>query len=346
MQSHVNGEPRPHLAHLLARLNRIDGRSILATLSVSVTAQRCLFPSPDSGGDEQPACSDGVISYVHHSDGFDDGATAPKTAEDWARRHRVTAESLSSIVAHFAAGGKPITCIVFMMAGPTMVDVARSHSIPFVVSWIRPATVLDIEYHYFHGGYRELITGHATGGDHAHKVSMSLPGLSHPLLLWDFLSFLLDKIGSVLANALMEMFRELFESMDQWRPKVLVNTIEELEANVLAEMKRHLDVVTVGPMPTNVYLVEEEWEVGVRGQNSDGVVTRTELARCIELVMGDGAKAVAIRERMKELKEIAQAAASIGGSMDRNLRVFLSKHSKLLSPDTFCIRRSVMTKSV
>jgi hypothetical protein len=52
--------------------------------------------------------------------------------------------------------------------------------------------------------------------------------------------------------------------------------------------------------PTNAYLVEEEWEVGVRGKrNSDGVITGTEVARCIELVMGDGAGAVAIKDRIK-----------------------------------------------
>ncbi|CAD6254874.1 unnamed protein product [Miscanthus lutarioriparius] len=44
------------------------------------------------------------------------------------------------------------------------------------------------------------------------------------------------------------MFRELFDSMDQWRPKVLVNTFDELEATVLSEMKKHLDVFAVGPM--------------------------------------------------------------------------------------------------
>jgi hypothetical protein len=43
------------------------------------------------------------------------------------------------------------------------------------------------------------------------------------------------------------------------------------------------------------------------------VVTGTELARRIELVMGDGAKAVVIREGIKELKERAQAAASTCG---------------------------------
>jgi len=42
------------------------------------------------------------------------------------------------------------------------------------------------------------------------------------------------------------------------------------------------------------------------------VLTGTELARCIELVMGDGARAVAIRERAKALKETAQAAMQAG----------------------------------
>ena len=98
---------------------------------------------------------------------MDDGA-APKAAEDWARRRRVTAESLSAIVAGFVPGGRPVTCIVFTMVGPAMVDVARDHGIPFAVYWIQPATVLAAEYHYFHG------------------------------------------------------------YLDQWRPKVLVNTLEEL----------------------------------------------------------------------------------------------------------------------
>ncbi|TVU03524.1 hypothetical protein EJB05_50920, partial [Eragrostis curvula] len=41
---------------------------------------------------------------------------------------------------------------------------------------------------------------------------------------------------------------ELFEYMDQRRPKVLINTFEELEPTVVAEMKTHMDVFAVGPM--------------------------------------------------------------------------------------------------
>jgi hypothetical protein len=82
--------------------------------------------------------------------------------------------------------------------------------------------------------------------------------------------------------------------------------------------------------PTNMYLVEEEWGVGVRGErDADGVLTAAELARCIELVMGDGAGAVAIRERAKALQETAQAAASAaGGPAERNLCHLVKTMSK------------------
>ena len=76
--------------------------------------------------------------------------------------------------------------------------------------------------------------------------------------------------------------------------------------------------------PTNMLFIEEEWELGIKAEsNSGGVLMGTELARCIELVMGEGAKAMAIREKAKALKEIAQAAASVGGSAERNLGDFV-----------------------
>ncbi|CAD6254849.1 unnamed protein product [Miscanthus lutarioriparius] len=96
------------------------------------------------------------------------------------------------------------------------------------VYWIQPATVLAAEYHYFHG-YGEVVAAHVT--DPAYEVS--LPGLRRsPLRIRDFPSYLVDTTGSPLAKSVVEMFRELFDSMDQWRPKI----------------KKHLDVFAVGPM--------------------------------------------------------------------------------------------------
>ncbi|VAH52426.1 unnamed protein product [Triticum turgidum subsp. durum] len=76
--------------------------------------------------------------------------------------------------------------------------------------------------------------------------------------------------------------------------------------------------------PTNAFLIEEEWASGVRGErNSEGVFTGEELARCVELLMGHGPRAIEIRERVEALKGMAQEAAASGGPAERSLRSFV-----------------------
>ncbi|KAL6595605.1 hypothetical protein ACP70R_047945 [Stipagrostis hirtigluma subsp. patula] len=462
IQSHVN--PARALAHRLTRLAGVDG-SVVATLSLPVHVHRRVFPA--SGGAEE--ATDGVVSYVPHSDGVDDGSMA-KDADERARRRRAAAESLSAVVARFAARGQPVTCVMCTMVLPAVLDVARQHGVPLAVYWIQPATVLAAYYHYFHG-YGELIASHA--GDLAHEVS--LPGLSRPLRIRDFPSFLVDTTGSEVSKIINEAFQELFKYMDQWMPKVLVNTFDELETTAIAEMKRHLDVFAVGPMVgsstdarihlfshddvdkkrymewlgaqpaksvvyvsfgsiskyskqqmeeisqglqqcgrpyllvvrkdgleeganhcleaiqdqgmvvewcnqlevlshsavgcfvthcgwnstleavalgvpivavpnmfdqlTNAYLVEEEWKIGTKGgRDGEGILTRMELSRCIELVMGEGTKSVAIRERAKAFKMIAQEAVDAGGPIERNLRDFVET---IQTCDTVCMDSTI-----
>uniref|UniRef100_A0ACD5XPU9 Uncharacterized protein n=1 Tax=Avena sativa TaxID=4498 RepID=A0ACD5XPU9_AVESA len=76
--------------------------------------------------------------------------------------------------------------------------------------------------------------------------------------------------------------------------------------------------------PTNAYLIEQ-CVAGVRGErNGNGVFAGAELARCVELVMGSGARAVEIREGVEALKGMAREAAVSGGRADRNLRSFVT----------------------
>uniref|UniRef100_A0A804NYX0 Uncharacterized protein n=1 Tax=Zea mays TaxID=4577 RepID=A0A804NYX0_MAIZE len=98
VQSHVN--PGRALAHRLARL-RADG-SITATLSVPVTTYRRMFPRSADSAPATAETSDGVISYVAHSDGLDrrrlvvvlgrgrrgQGAQAPRERRQPLRRGR------------------------------------------------------------------------------------------------------------------------------------------------------------------------------------------------------------------------------------------------------------------
>lgn len=76
--------------------------------------------------------------------------------------------------------------------------------------------------------------------------------------------------------------------------------------------------------PTNAFLIEEEWAAGVRGErNSEGVFTGAELARCVELLMGHGPRAIEIRERVEALKGIAREVVAPGGPAERSLRSFV-----------------------
>ncbi|TVU03530.1 hypothetical protein EJB05_50926, partial [Eragrostis curvula] len=462
IQSHIN--PVRVLAHRLTRLG-VDG-SIRATLSLPIATHRRLFSSSDD-------VADGVISYIPYSDGLDDGSL-PKDADERERTRRAGFESVSSIIASLAARGQPVTCIMCTMVLPSVLDAAKEHGIPLAVYWIQPAHILAAYYHYFHG-YGELIPSHATDLDY----KVSLPGLNRPLRIRDFPYFLVDMTGSEVTKAINEAMLELFKYMDQRRPKVLINTFEELEPTVVAEMKTHMDVFAVGPMvgswtearihlfkhddadrkrymdwlgtqpeksvvyvsfgsvskykrqqmeevvhglkrcgrpyllvvrkdelekhedsmsdisdsetvqrqgmvvewcdqlevlshtavgcfvthcgwnstleavvsgvpvvavpnmfdqPTNAYLTEEEWLIGVKVErNSEGILTGAELARCIELVMGEDAKASVVRERANALKGIAQDVADAGGHSEINLLDFVETFQ---AHDTACVKNA------
>lgn len=458
IQSHLN--PCRVLARSLVQLHHVDGSGpVLATLSVPLFTHRRMFPSSGNGVLEEEA-TDGVISYAPYSDGVDDGSKS-KDADERACRRRASSESLSAIVARLAARGRPVTCVVCSLVFPSALDVAREHAIPMAVFWIQPATVLAAYYHYFHG-YGELIASHAT--EPAYEVT--LPGLSQPLRIRDFPSFLVDTAGGETAKVVNDAFRELFEYMDEQgrqSAKFLVNTFEELEPAALAAMRQHLDVSAVGPVvgssadarihlfdhagadkirymdwlgaqqetsvvyvsfgsiwtyskqqmeeiahglrqcgrpyllvvrkdarqedvsrcldevvqegrgmvvewcdqpavlshpsvgcfvthcgwnstleavalgvpvvaapsmfdqPTNAFLIEEQWGAGVRGErNGDGVFAGEELARCVELVMGSGARAVEIRKRVEALKGMARVTMASAGPAERSLRSFVT----------------------
>nr|ACD03260.1 UDP-glycosyltransferase UGT75E2 [Avena strigosa] len=80
--------------------------------------------------------------------------------------------------------------------------------------------------------------------------------------------------------------------------------------------------------PTNAFLIEGEWKAGVRGEcNGEGVFTGAELARCVEMVMSSGARALEIRQRAEALKGMAREAAASGGPAERSLRNFVTAAS-------------------
>ncbi|VAI91668.1 unnamed protein product [Triticum turgidum subsp. durum] len=76
---------------------------------------------------------------------------------------------------------------------------------------------------------------------------------------------------------------------------------------------------------TNARLVVQ-WGIGVRTTTDvDRVLDAEELARCLELIMGDREEGAAIRECSAAWKVKLRQAIADGGSSGRNLRTFLDQ---------------------
>uniref|UniRef100_A0A0E0JX21 Glycosyltransferase n=1 Tax=Oryza punctata TaxID=4537 RepID=A0A0E0JX21_ORYPU len=255
-QGHIN--PARALA---ARLARTTGAHV--TLSAAVSSHRRMFPSLAAPDEEVHDADDGGISYVPYSDGYDegfrlfasDGEAAWKNTETFGRVGR---ETFAGVVDRLAARGRPVTCVVYAFLMWWAADVARERGIPRVLYWIQPATMLAVYYHYLHG-YEQLVTEHA--GEPEFTVAM--PGLP-PMAIRDLPSFFTD-LDDTRLSAAFHGVRTTIEQLDIDRrsssgsgiagakkPMVLVNTVEELELDVLASSFPELDILPIGPVVTSL----------------------------------------------------------------------------------------------
>nr|XP_043634578.1 UDP-glycosyltransferase 75C1-like [Erigeron canadensis] len=76
--------------------------------------------------------------------------------------------------------------------------------------------------------------------------------------------------------------------------------------------------------PMNAKLLADVWETGVRvAPNEDGAVEGEEIRKCIEMVMADDEKGIAMRNNANKWKDLASAAVKETGSSNTNLKSFL-----------------------
>ncbi|CAE5956628.1 unnamed protein product [Arabidopsis arenosa] len=74
--------------------------------------------------------------------------------------------------------------------------------------------------------------------------------------------------------------------------------------------------------PANAKLLEEIWKTGVRvRENSEGLVERGEIKRCLEAVMEE--KSEELKENAEKWKRLAIEAGGEGGTSDKNVEAFV-----------------------
>ncbi|XP_028796705.1 UDP-glycosyltransferase 75C1-like [Neltuma alba] len=76
---------------------------------------------------------------------------------------------------------------------------------------------------------------------------------------------------------------------------------------------------------TNAKLIEDVWRTGTRVKvNEEGVAESEEIRRCLDVVLGEGEKAVEMRNEAEKWMDLAREAVKEGGSSHQNLRAFLN----------------------
>ncbi|CAL9092243.1 unnamed protein product, partial [Musa acuminata var. zebrina] len=254
LQGHIN--PALHLAR---RLARVAGARI--TFSIALSGHRRMFPSSADG-----EVDDGLISYVPHSDGYDDGFN-PDVDDIKAyplRTRSVSSKTLSAIIRSLEERGRPVTCVIYTLLLSWAADVAHEHGLPSVLYWIQPATVFALYYHYFHG-YDGLIASHRQDP----LFQVNLPGLP-PFRICDLPSFLRITSPDDPYFVVIEMFQESFDVLDREKARstarVLANTFDELESDALVATEK-MKLIPIGPTVPSALLEGTE---AARGTGSTG----------------------------------------------------------------------------
>ncbi|CAA0833206.1 UDP-glycosyltransferase 75C1 [Striga hermonthica] len=220
-----------HINPSLRFAKRLLSMGIEVTFATSVHARQrmektAVGPAPNG------------LSFAPFSDGFDDGF---KPYQDDHKRHMTEiknhgSRALRDTILKASDRGRPVTCLVYTLLLPWASKVAREFHIPCALLWIQPATVLDLYYYYFDGLFGDISSD-----------SVRLPGLPRVTFsesdLPSFVSPTSDKYSFVLPA-----FKEQFDTLDaETRPKVLVNTFDELEPDALRAIERY-HVIGVGPL--------------------------------------------------------------------------------------------------
>ncbi|WOL09187.1 crocetin glucosyltransferase, chloroplastic-like [Canna indica] len=251
IQGHIN--PALRLGQRLASTS-----AAAVTFSTSVSAHRLMFPGLATPDQE---VQDGLISYIPYSDGFDDG---DRTDSSYASNFEATSsKNVSAIIRSLADRGRPVTCVIHTLAWTA--DAARDHGIPSVLFWLQPATVFAIFYHYYHG-YDSVIWSNIKNP----SFTVNLPGLP-PLTIREVPSLLTIPAGDPdfwISKLFGEMIQLIERQKTIGKPTVLVNTFDELEADVLAaigdEAERSVVYVSFGSLAVLNRHQEEEIRRGLK----------------------------------------------------------------------------------
>ncbi|XP_075508052.1 LOW QUALITY PROTEIN: anthocyanidin 3-O-glucoside 5-O-glucosyltransferase 1-like [Primulina tabacum] len=229
-QGHIN--PSLQLAKRLVKMG------IEVTFMTSVFARKRMANATTEDSPKR-------LTFVEFSDGYDDGLKPCDDGKRYMEEMKTNGiEALKNIILASSKRDHPVTCLVYSHLFAWAAEVAREVHVPSALLWIEPAAVLDIYYYYFNG----------YGGD-IDKCSNEIQLPKLPLLSK-------NDIPIFLLPSTPERFRlvvkEKLDVLDaETKPKVLVNSFDELEKDALRAIEKY-ELIGVGPLIPSGFLGGED----------------------------------------------------------------------------------------
>ncbi|KAL5542931.1 hypothetical protein UlMin_010641 [Ulmus minor] len=184
------------------------------------------------------------LTFAPFSDGNDDGFN-PAT-HDFIQNNldieRLGSQAVGELIKSAAEQGQPFSCLVYPLLVPWAGKVARKFHLRTALLWVQPATVFDINYHYFYG-YGDIIK--KNGKDPS--FSLKFPGLPVPISICDLPSIMKDAPNRMEINFKQSLV-EMFEGLElESNPIILSNTFDALEPEAFKAIS-NFNLIGIGPL--------------------------------------------------------------------------------------------------
>ncbi|KAK9138489.1 hypothetical protein Sjap_009083 [Stephania japonica] len=244
-QGHIN--PTLQLSKRLANL----GAQV--TFVTSISAHHRMFKDKNNA---TSICSDyaSPITFAPFSDGYDNGFQQGDDPQQFLSEFKHNgSKALSKLIRSLSTDpNRSVTCLICSFLYPWILELGREHGVKTAMLWIQPAMVFGIYYYYFNG-YKDKILPENVANEEDYLCScVELPGLPK-LTCRDLPSFLLP---SNIYKSSLTMFEEQFQGLNRedYKPRVLINSFDALEAEALKTLDGKVDIKAIGPLVPSAFL--------------------------------------------------------------------------------------------
>ncbi|XP_022927855.1 gallate 1-beta-glucosyltransferase-like [Cucurbita moschata] len=224
-----------HINPMLRLGKKLAAAGLLVTFSTSAQLGSQM-KNAGSISDHPTPLGNGFLRFEFFDDGRSDTTPTLTYDEYMVQLQRLGAISLRQILENQVKENRPVSCVIGNPFVPWVIDLADNLGISSAVFWVQSCSVFSVYYHHFRGAV-------PFPSQTQPNLDVELPFL--PLLKSDEIPSFLTPNDShqAIGKDILRQFSNLSKPFC-----ILMDTFEELEAEVINDMSKKFPIKAVGPL--------------------------------------------------------------------------------------------------